>query len=539
MKRRRPVLLTGGLALTLTACGNAALGGQQAALTTADLATTTASAAHGVDRITWNLPYEPQTLDPIRSFNYAENTALANMCESLMRLTPDLKIRPGLAEKAENPTPTRWVYTLRKDVRFWDGKQMTADDVAASLNRHLDPTLGTWWSDYFETVASIKATGPYQVTVDLKQPDVLFNQAMATAAGAVVEKSFLDKAGKNLGSPTGGVMCTGPFKFAGWKPGDSLRLTRNDSYWNAELKAKSKTLVFRFIADETTAVNALRSGEVDGQYFYLPPAGLSQLVNSPTGSVTLGRSLTFWALLGAAKSGPYADPRVREALSAALDRPGIARVIFQGAAAPESTLANSDYWGYAADTFRTAHDALPAAKPDLARAKRLLKAAAKPSRPLTIGIQGSSAVHEQTASIIKAAGEDLGLDVKIKVIPVEQYGNLYSDPKAREGIDAFLSTWYGNMPDPLDVYRVFTKGGRSNFDDYASVDGAVRQAQAAYGPQQRAGLVSGIQTTVSRDVPWTPITSLPVILYMNKRITGAVASFSYLYYPWAAGIGAR
>ncbi|MGW4821516.1 ABC transporter substrate-binding protein [Streptomyces sp. NPDC004227] len=539
MKRRRPVLLTGGLALTLTACGNAALGGQQAALTTADLATTTASAAHGVDRITWNLPYEPQTLDPIRSFNYAENTALANMCESLMRLTPDLKIRPGLAEKAENPTPTRWVYTLRKDVRFWDGKQMTADDVAASLNRHLDPTLGTWWSDYFETVASIKATGPYQVTVDLKQPDVLFNQAMATAAGAVVEKSFLDKAGKNLGSPTGGVMCTGPFEFAGWKPGDSLRLTRNDSYWNAELKAKSKTLVFRFIADETTAVNALRSGEVDGQYFYLPPAGLSQLVNSPTGSVTLGRSLTFWALLGAAKSGPYADPRVREALSAALDRPGIARVIFQGAAAPESTLANSDYWGYAADTFRAAHDALPAAKPDLARAKRLLKAAGKPSRPLTIGIQGSSAVHEQTASIIKAAGEDLGLDVKIKVIPVEQYGNLYSDPKAREGIDAFLSTWYGNMPDPLDVYRVFTKGGRSNFDDYASVDSAVRQAQAAYGPQQRAELVSGIQTTVSRDVPWTPITSLPVILYMNKRITGAVASFSYLYYPWAAGIGAR
>lgn len=532
-------MLTGGLALILTACGNTAVGGQATALTTADLATTTASAAHGVDRITWNLPYEPQTLDPIRSFNYAENTALANMCESLMRLTPDLKIRPGLAEKAENPTPTRWVYTLRRDVRFWDGRQMTAEDVAASLNRHLDPTLGTWWSDYFETVASIKATGPYQVTVDLKQPDVLFNQAMATAAGAVVEKSFLDKAGKDLGSPTGGVMCTGPFEFAGWKPGDSLRLVRNDNYWNPELKAKSRSLVFRFIADETTAVNALRSGEVDGQYFYLPPAGLSQLCNSPTGSVTLGRSLTFWALLGAAKSGPYADPRVREALSAAIDRPGIARVIFQGAAAPESTLANSDYWGYATDTFRAAHDALPVAKPDLARARQLLKATGKPSRPLVIGIQGSSAVHEQTASIIKAAGEDLGLHVTIKVIPVEQYGNLYSDPKAREGIDAFLSTWYGNMPDPLDAYRVFTKGGRSNFDDYPTVDGAVRRAQAAYDPRQRAELVGEIQAAVSRDVPWTPIASLPVILYMNKRITGAVASFSYLYYPWAAGIGAR
>ncbi|MER6981291.1 ABC transporter substrate-binding protein, partial [Streptomyces carpinensis] len=218
---------------------------------------------------------------------------------------------------------------------------------------------------------------------------------------------------------------------------------------------------------------------------------------------------------------------------------GIARVIFQGAAAPERALANSDYWGYAAGTFRAAHGALPEASPDLTRARRLLRAAGKPSRPLTIGIQGSSAVHEQTASIIKAAGEDIGIPVKIKVIPVEQYGNLYSDAKAREGIDAFLSTWYGNMPDPLDVYRVFTKGGRSNFDDYASVDGAVKQAQAAYDPRQRAALVSKLQATVSRDDPWTPITSLPVILYMNKRITGAVASFSYLYYPWAVGIGAR
>lgn len=173
-----------------------------------------------------------------------------------------------------------------------------------------------------------------QVTVTLKQPDALFNQAMATGAGAVVQKKFLDKAGKALGSPSSGVMCTGPFKFHGWKSGDSMTLTRYDHYWDKALKAKSESLVLRFIADETTAVNALRSGEVDGQYFYLPPAGLGQLQKSTTGSVTLGRSLTFWALLGSAKSGPYADPRVRQALSLALDRAAISKVVFQGTASP-------------------------------------------------------------------------------------------------------------------------------------------------------------------------------------------------------------
>ncbi|WP_326793079.1 ABC transporter substrate-binding protein [Streptomyces sp. NBC_00841] len=538
MKRRTFPLAAGGLALALTACGGSA-GTTPHAVDKLDLKTTTAPAGHGLDKITWNLPYEPQTLDPIRSFNYAENTALANMCESLMRLTPDLKIEPGLAEKAANPTPTTWVYTLRKDVTFWDGTPLTADDVAASLNRHLDPALGTWWSDYFRTVDSIKATGPRQVTVVLKQPDVLFNQAMATAAGAVVEKSFLSKAGKDLGSPKSGVMCTGPFKFTGWTSGNSMTLTRNDTYWDTALKAKSKSLVFRFIADETTAVNALRSGEIDGQYFYLPPAGLGQLQKSPTGSVTLGRSLTFWTLLGAAKTGPYADPRVRGALSAALDRAAIAKVIFQGAASPDRALANPDYWGYSTDSFRKAYDTLPAGGADLAKANKLLQKAGKPSQPITIGIQGSSAVHEQTANLLKATGEALGLKINIKVIPVEQYGNLYSDPKARTGIDAFLSTWYGNVPDPLDVYRVFTKNGRSNFNNYPAVDADIMKAQAAYDPAERAALVTGIQAKVTRDVPWTPLNNLPVILYMNKRVTGAVASFPYLYYPWAAGLGAR
>ncbi|MGW0994524.1 ABC transporter substrate-binding protein [Streptomyces sp. NPDC002520] len=538
MRGRGLGLAAGVAAFGLTACGTST-GTATAPPSRSDLKTVTARAAHGVASISWNLPYEPQTIDPIRSFNYAENTALANMCESLMRLTPDLKVVPGLAERATNPTPKTWVYTIRKNVRFWDGRPVTAEDVAASLNRHLDPSQGSWWTQYFETVDSVKATGPRQVTVHLKQPDVLFNQAMATAAGAVVEKSFLTKAGKDIGSPKTGVMCTGPFRFAGWTPGNSLRLTRNDHYWDPAHKALSRKLVFKFIADETTAVNALRSGEVDGQYFYLPPAGISRLQNSPNGSVTLGRSLIFWTVIGSATSGPYADPKVREALSTALDRTGIARVIFQGTAAPERSLAGPDYWGYSGDRFRKAYDALPHGNADLDKAKRLLKEAGIRHPRITLGIQGSSAVQEQTADIIKATGESIGLDVVIKVIPVEQYGNLYNDPKSREGIDAFLSTWYGNVPDPLDVYGIFTKIGRTNFSHYPAVDADLKRAKAEYDPAKRADLVTGIQSRLTRDVPWTPIANLPVILYQNKRITGAVASFSYLYYPWAAGIGAR
>ncbi|MFE5022448.1 ABC transporter substrate-binding protein [Streptomyces sp. NPDC056656] len=536
MRRTLPVI---GLVLTLAACTAGARQAQRGGPVKLDLKTTTPAATKGLGKVTWNLPYEPQTLDPIRSFNYAENTALANMCESLLRLTPDFKIKPGLAVKAANPTPTTWVYTIREGVTFWNGDPLTADDVAASLRRHLDPKLGTWWGDYFNTVKSVRATGSMQVTVTLKQPDALFNQAMATGAGAVVQKKFLDKAGKSLGSPSSGVMCTGPFQFHDWKSGDSMTLRRYDHYWDKPLKAKSESLVLRFIADETTAVNALRSGEVDGQYFYLPPAGLGQLQKSTTGSVTLGRSLTFWALLGSAKSGPYADPRVRQALSLALDRAAMSKVVFQGTASPQRALTGSDYWGYERKTYQKAYEALPPETTDLAKAKDLLVRAGSPTRPIVIGVQGSSAVHEQTANLLKATGEALGLSIEIRVVPVEQYGNLYSDPKARKGIDAFLSTWYGNVPDPLDIYTVFRDGGRTNFNGYKAVDGAIADARAEGNPAVRASLVTGIQEKVTRDVVWMPLNNLPVILYMNKRVTGAVPSFPYLYYPWAAGLGAR
>ncbi|MEU6659953.1 ABC transporter substrate-binding protein [Streptomyces sp. NPDC046821] len=540
MKRRTLPVLGLGLALTLSACSSGAdTSGKDAAPAKLDLKSTTPIATKGLAKVTWNLPYEPQTLDPIRSFNYAENTALSNMCESLLRMNPDFKITPGLATKSENPTPTTWVYTIRDGVKFWDGAPLTAADVAASLNRHLDPKLGTWWGDYFSTVKSIKATGKMQVTVTLKQPDALFNQAMATAAGAVVEKKFLDKAGKSVGTPSGGVMCTGPFQFKNWKSGDSMTLTRNENYWDTNLKAKSSSLVLKFIADETTAVNALRSGEVDGQYFYLPPAGLDQLRKSKSGKVTLGHSLTFWALLGSAKSGPYADPKVRQALSLALDRAAISKVVFQGTAAPQRALTGSDYWGYERDTFKKAYDALPPENVDLAKAKKLLSEAGKPSKPIVIGVQGSSAVHEQTANLLKATGQALGVDIEIKVIPVEQYGNLYSDPKARKGIDAFLSTWYGNVPDPLDVYTVFRKGGRTNFSDFMGVNDDINKARGEGDPKKRAALVTGIQDKVTRDVTWMPLNNLPVIMYMNNRVTGAVPSSPYLYYPWAVGLGAK
>ncbi|RGE21999.1 ABC transporter substrate-binding protein [Leucobacter sp. wl10] len=529
-------------ALALTACsGGGGTGGGQAGggldVDLSNLATTTEPGTGPVDELTWNLPYEPLSLDPMLTFNYAENTVDANLCEGLTRITPDLGVENALAESIETPDDRSYVYTLRPDATFWDGTPVTAADVVFSLGRQVGADSATYWADYFLNVESVEQTGEREVTVRLKQPDALFEQAMSSAAGAIVSKAAAEAAGEKFGTPQGGLMCSGPFALDSWEPGKAITLVKNENYWDKNLIPKVDKLSFSFIADESTAINALRSGDVDGQYFYLPPAGLGQIEGSKA-SITYGKSYIFWTLRALQETGTFSNPKVREALLAAIDRKAIADVVFQGAAIPSPVLAGPGYYGddEAGALFQKAYDGYDLA-PDIERAKKLLAEAGDVSAPIVIGVQGSSAVHEQTANLIQAAGEAIGLTIETKVIPVEQFGNIYFDPKAREGLDGFFTTYYGNMSDPLDVYSVFTPGGSNNFTGYDAAGEEITRARQTVDPVERAKLTIAAQEKITRDLPWVPLGDLPVILVQNDRVSGATASSAYLGYPWAATIG--
>lgn len=526
-------------ALALSACGgpsnNSNAGGAKPTVDLAKLATTTPRGTEAVDKVTWNLPYEPLSLDPMLGFNYAENTVTANLCESLMRMTPELGTEPGLAESVASPDETTKVYKIRSGVKFWDGTPLTAEDVAYSLSRQTG-SGGSYFADYFLNVESVKATGALEVTVKLRKPDVLFEQAMASAAGAIVQKKAAESSGKAFGTPEGKLQCTGPFSLEKWTPGKSIELGKNPAYWDSKLVPLVKTLSFSFIADESTAVNALRSGDIDGQYFYLPPAGISQLQQSDKVTLTHGKSLVFWTLAATSKTGPFANPKVREALSLAIDRNALAKVVFQEAAIAAPTLVGPDYWGYEKDAFAKAHSEFSAA-PDFEKAKKILAEAGPQEGAIVLGVQGSSAVHEQTANLIQAAGTALGLKVQTKVIPVEQFGNLYFDPAARKGIDGFFTTYYGNFADPLDVYQIFRTGAHGDYIGWNGADDVLNKAVVTTDKAERAKLTIEAQKLITEGNPRIPLAYEPNTVVQNKRISGATASFAYLYYPWAATIG--
>ncbi|MFJ3836694.1 ABC transporter substrate-binding protein [Streptomyces sp. NPDC054904] len=521
----------------LAACSGPPKDGAGGAVTDVKLSATTPEARGEIDSFTWAVYAEPPTLDYTVAFDYPQNTVLSNVCESLMRWTPGLTTEPGLARQASNPDPTTWVYDLRPGVRFHDGKEMTADDVVFSLGRQTDPDNAAAWAQVFQNVTSITKSGPLQVTVKLKQPDSQFPQYMATAAGVVASKSAVEAAGKDYGT-TGGLGCSGPFKLGTWNKGQSIELERFDGYWGT--KAKSKKAVFRILTDPSARTNALLSGEADGGYL-IPTESYARLRAADAGTLFFGEGLSTVNVNITNMRGPLGDLRVRQALSLALDRSGFVKAGLGGAGTVTNSLTTRAAWAAAPErTLKTAFDSLPPTGQDIEKAKALIKEAGATGKPLTVATSSIGQDVSLLATAVQAAGTRIGLDIKLRTIAPNAFTALFTDPQAREGIDMFPLTYYDSITDPLDLLTNFKTGAYMNFAGYSDpeYDRLVDEASAVYPTEQRLDIEAKLQHHASGRLLWIPVAEWPTALFMNKRITGAPTTISYMYYPWAADVGA-
>lgn len=538
------IALMGVSALTITACaGNAQPNpGANAEVpgSSAEWVQTTPAATTGLDSIAWGFYYEPASVDPAHSFNYAENQAIANMCESLLVLNPDFTTSPGLAVETANPDPTTYVFTISDTATFWDGTPVTAEDVAYSLNRNLDPEVGSYFAQYYLNVESIAASGEHEVTVKLKNYDALFEQGMATAAGAVMQQAFTEQAGAQVGSPSTGVMCSGPFAFDSWTPGQSLVLTKYGEYWNADRAALSEQIEFSFLPDPATQTNALINGQLDGMY-QVPASSIAQLSSSSNGTLYLGESMITFDIIGGAKEGAFADPKIRRALSLALNRDAIVSNVFSGAAAPANTLVSPSTWGYGTETFAAASEEIGAPTVDLDAAKALVEEAGSPTEAIVLAYNSGDTSMVQIANEAQSAAKQIGLNLELKPMPSTAYQTIFFDEETQSGVDAWMTIWYTDTPEPLNFYSMFVTGASTyNFSGYSNptVDEKLTAALQEPDAEARAELVVDAEAQLMQDVPWIPVVHLANTLYMNDRVTGAPASFIHLYAPWAAEVGA-
>lgn len=501
----------------------------------------TPAADKPVDAITWNVfEGEPQTVDPYHSADYTPNMIVSNMCENLLSQTPDFKIKPNLASSYANPDPLTWVYDLRHDVTFWDGHRMTADDVVYSMTKNWKDQTG-FYSFLYANVASITKTGPYQVTVKLTHPDYLFNEELASTVGVVVEKEFTEKAGKAFGSPSGGLMCTGPYEYGGWKQGQSITAIAYDHYWNRSLQPKVKKITFTFLTDDSSITSGLLSGAIDGTY-NVPVSGIPTLKVSDAGKLYRGRAGLEVEFVVANQKGALRDENIRKALQLAIDWKGIGAVVYGGEGTPTNLQMASANFGFAEQQLGALANEVNTTdgSPRIAEAKALLKKApaALKSKQISLVVPNQSET-QQLGLAVQSAAEKIGLNFKLIIAPATGYSNYLYDPKTRGSTDLLYTQFWGGIPNPLDwLQTTAVTYGSFNQGNYSAIDDTYYRAVSTKDPTRRAELAAQMEKQLYDQMnPMIGGVELTNDVWMNNRISGAPATFDYVYYPWAAHLG--
>jgi peptide/nickel transport system substrate-binding protein len=544
MKTRRRTSLA--LAVTAAALLASACGRSLSAATstsgnispTANLVVTTAAGTKPVSQATWALYRDVNSLDPAFSFDYPENTAVSLMCESLLLQQPGGVIAPGLASLTR-PTAKTLVFTINPKATFWDGHPVTPADVVYSLDRQMNTTLGGFYSTVFSRVKTIAATGADQVTITLSQPDYFLQGELASVAGVIIEKSFATKEGKNYGTPSGGIMCTGAYELKSWSPGTGVVTTANPHYWRGATPLV-KQLTLKGVSDTNALTAGLETGAIQGSYATGGVPTLDQLRHSGTVKVYQGPGWSSDAMIISATSGPAANVKVREALSLALNRQSIIDGVYKGAALMPKWLANPGVFGYGTAVFDKAYDAAPAIKQNLAEAKKLVSEAGAAGQTITIGTSSQiSGIAFETGAYQQAA-EAIGLKVQLKSVSAQDWINFFTDPAFRKGVDMFPTVNYGDYADPAALLTTLAlAGGSQNYDNYSDpkLTALLEQARGTADPNQRAALVAGAEERAAQTLPWIPTVQPTSVLIMNSKLTGATSSFAYMFAPWATALG--
>ena len=288
----------------------------------AGLAAAPAQAAS--DTVVLGFSLEPLSLDISGTAGQAiPQVLLNNVYEGLLRIEPDGKIVPGLAESyTQSKNGLEWTFKLRK-AKYHDGRSLTAADAKWSFDRVLNPadtTVLPAQKAEFKNVASVTTKGNDTVVITLKERDnnLLFS---LTQRGGVIFKAGTT----NLATTANG---TGPYKFKEWNRGNSITLVRNDEYWGTP--AKTKTVVFRYILDATALSNAMLSGQLDVLTTVAEPRLLSTFKANKKLQVSSGTTNCEVVLSMNNSRAPFNNKFVRQAVRSAIDKKALIKTAAAG-----------------------------------------------------------------------------------------------------------------------------------------------------------------------------------------------------------------
>jgi peptide/nickel transport system substrate-binding protein len=363
MNRLRIGVLAAAAAVVFAACGTAATPSPSAVATGA-------SPGPSVEPTDANVPKEGGTLvvalpgditrtDPAMIDDSNSSYVMQQVMEGLVSLAPGStsEVVPALAESWDvSDDGKTYTFHLREGVKFHDGTDVDADAVVTNYLRWKNfPTplqdytyyAGAVFGGYGDTsnVADVVATDASTVDITLKVPSSTFliaqtltvfaiSSPTAMAAGhADNAESDVSKIEYAQGGPTA-MVGTGPFKFKEWVVGDHVTIEKNADYWNADGVAHLDEIVFKPVAEEAQRLNGLDTGEIDFAQTIAPVDIATIEGNTDLQVVDRGESCNTMQISMNHNYDPISNPKIREAIAAAVNRDYLIETFYAGLAVP-------------------------------------------------------------------------------------------------------------------------------------------------------------------------------------------------------------
>lgn len=402
---------------------------------------------------------DPETIDWMYTGASSTRDVGWHIFETLFALDKNYKIKPMIADSYEVSQDQK-VYTIkiRKGVTFHNGNEVTAKDVAASIERWRKVSgVGIIANNHIE---SVKDSDEQTVIVTLKDvyEPLLADMAAPKSALAIIPSEIAEKAGEEPLKPDQ-LIGTGPFKFSEWKRGNEIILNKFKEYkarseedWGGltgKKQAYLDEIKFKIVKDSQVALNGLKTNQYD--YAQSIPPDLFEVIEGTKGISPITYINGYTMLTPNEAKPPFNNLKARQALALALDKKAIAQAAYGNDKFYQLDGALFDPDQKSLYTDQHTENYL---KHDVAKAKQLLKESGYDGKPIKIMFANNFPRYKNIAEISKQQLEAVGFKVELVQYEWATYLEKWGNPNNWDLVAIGWSTRYS--PNELGMLGINT-----------------------------------------------------------------------------------
>ena len=455
------------------------------------------------DRVTI---FHSSVADSINPYNHSSSPIYGNwqhVMEPLVELDYQKKDYVGVLAESWQFQGNKWLFKLRKGIKFHNGAPLTSKDVAFSIERMRDEKGGSLQAPNFKDITEIQTPDDQTVIFVTKQPLAIFLDRLENRF--ILSKVAGDKYGDQLyQNPIG----TGPYKFVSYQRGGNMVFTRNDDYWNG--KAAIKEVIFRKVTEDAARLAALESGQADF-INNVPVHEVARLQNHPRVRIDKLEGLRMFLLAMNVAHKPFDNKLVRQAANYSVDAPAIVKNIFDGIGYPLNGPVGSNVIGADPKHRRYPYDPKKA---------RDLLAQAGFTEGCDVQLYYSAGRYpkdKEVCQVIAAQMVKGGFRVEL----ISQEWALFWD---KQGVNGGKLPFYyigrGSLTDADTLYDQYFRTGTTKRTNYSNpeLDKIIEEQQKTPDQKRRVTLLQQAGKMIMEEAPMVPLYNLADIYGVAKNL---------------------